>query len=381
MSRETLLTEGRIVLEDEVVFGSVLMRDGRIAAVESSADRRSRSGEALEGDYLIPGLVELHTDNLERHISPRPKVVWPTRPALLAHDAELAGAGITTVLDALRVGDASETSGYGGPALGLAEAIGELREAGRLRCDHLIHLRCEIECANAAVDFASLHRHPLIRLVSLMDHTPGQRQFRDVEQWKIYYRGKYNMSEAEIESLMAERREQQARHAGPNLREIVALAHEKGLPLASHDDTSAAHIDEATALGVRISEFPTTLEAAAAAKRAGMTTIGGAPNVVRGKSHSGNVAALELAAEGCLDALSSDYVPQSLALAAFLLHERLGAPLPRAIATVTSAPARMVGLDDRGAIAPGLRADLVQVAVHDGVPSIRRVWREGVRVA
>lgn len=378
MTGELLLTNARIVAETSVVVGTLSVRGGRIVEVASG---QSRLALDLEGDYLVPGLVELHTDNLERHVSPRPKVLWPTLPALVAHDAELAAAGITTVPDALRIGDAGATGGNGGSAAPLADAIADARGRGRLRCDHFLHLRCEIECANAAEEFGRLHESPLVRLVSLMDHTPGQRQFRDVEQWKIYYRGKYSMGEAEIEALMAERREQQALHADPNLREIVAACRARRLPMASHDDTSETHIDEAVALGVTISEFPTTLEAAAAAKRAGLATIGGAPNVVRGKSHSGNVAALDLVAEGCLDALSSDYVPQSLAHAAFRLHEALGLPLPQAIATVSSAPARMIGLDDRGAIAPGLRADLAQIALHDGVPIVRRVWREGVRIA
>ena len=377
MSDELVLTNARVVTATSVLAGTVTARRGRIVAVESG---RSRTGVDLEGDYLVPGFVELHTDNLERHVNPRPKVLWPTLPALVAHDAELAAAGVTTVLDALRVGDAGTTGGNGGSAAPLADAIAEARDGGRLRCDHFLHLRCEIECANAAEEFALLQDHRLVRLVSLMDHTPGQRQFRDVEQWKIYYRGKYGMGEAEIEALMAERREQQALNAGPNLREIVAACRARRLPMASHDDTSAAHIDEAVELGVTISEFPTTMEAALAAKQADLSTIGGAPNVVRGKSHSGNVAALELAQAGCLDALSSDYVPQSLAHAAFRLNAELGLPLAEAIGTVSAAPARMVGFDDRGAIAPGLRADLAQISVHDGTPIVRRVWREGVRI-
>jgi len=380
MNGELVLANARIVAAEEVLHGAVLVRHGRIAALEPG--RRVPAGAIdLEGDLLLPGLVELHTDNLEKHLSPRPKVLWPILPSLAAHDAELATAGITTVLDAVRVGDSTILGGNAGRAAPLVETIAATRAAGRLRADHLIHLRCELECADAADEFDRIGTDPLVRLVSLMDHTPGQRQFTDVEQWRIYYRGKYRMSEAEIDALMAERLEAQALYSAPNQERIVAACRARGVALATHDDTTAAHVDEAVALGVGISEFPTTFEAAEAAKRHGLGTIAGAPNVVRGKSHSGNVAALDLAARGYLDALSSDYVPASLLLAAFELHRRLEFPLPDAVAVVSRTPARMIGLDDRGAIAPGLRADLVRVALHEEVPLAVQVWREGERIA
>ena len=152
------------------------------------------------------------------------------------------------------------------------------------------------------------------------------------------------------------------------------------LPIASHDDTTAEHVAEAVADGIRIAEFPTTEEAARALHKAGIGVMMGAPNVVRGGSHSGNVSALDLAKEGLVDALSSDYAPFSLLHAAFLLHWKAGVNLPDAIATVTSAPARLAGLTDRGRLAEGLQADLVRVRLHDGVPAVREVWRKGRRV-
>ena len=137
---------------------------------------------------------------------------------------------------------------------------------------------------------------------------------------------------------------------------------------------------EAKADGIRIAEFPTTHEAARAARQHGMSVIMGAPNVVCGGSHSGNVSALDLAAEDLLDGLSSDYAPKSLLHGAFILHDRIGLPLPKAVATVTAHIAAGVGLPDRGELAPGKRADLIRVRWIGDIPVVRSVWREGPQV-
>jgi alpha-D-ribose 1-methylphosphonate 5-triphosphate diphosphatase len=162
---------------------------------------------------------------------------------------------------------------------------------------------------------------------------------------------------------------------------VLALAARLGTRIASHDDATEAHVEEAIADGVSIAEFPTTREAAEAAHRNGIAVLMGAPNIVRGKSHSGNISAAEVAASGHLDVLSSDYVPSSLLPAVFrLAGSTPGMTLPRAMRMVTLNPARAAGLDDRGAIEPRRRADLVQVRLSDGIPVVRRVWREGRRV-
>ncbi len=379
MSNDLILSNARIVLDDEVVHGSVRVRDGEITDVAGGPTTAAGSQD-VEGDYLLPGLVELHTDNLEKHLTPRPKVRWPVTPALMAHDTDVAAAGITTVFDALRVGDTSEAYGL---AERLRDILGHIHDAqkhGILRADHLIHLRCEIGGDDAAEMFDEFHGDPLVRLASIMDHTPGQRQFRNIEHWTVYYKGKHGLDDAGIAALIAERKERQARNADRNRDAIVAVCRERDLVLASHDDTTPGHIDEAVEMGATISEFPTTVEAASAARDRRLGTIAGAPNVVRGGSHSGNVAALELAERGLLDALSSDYVPASLMHSAFIMHERLEMSLPDAVNRVARNPARMVGLDDRGEIAAGRRADMVRVDNRVGVPVVRQVWRQGQRV-
>ena len=379
MTMERILKNARIVLKDEMIEGSVLIRDGRIAAIEAGS--LACTGEDMDGDLLLPGLVELHTDHIEKHMKPRPGVLWNPMTALLAHDAQLCSAGITTVLDAVRIGNAEHRDDDDVMAVATAEQILACRDNDVLRADHLIHLRCEISAPNVRQLFERLADHSLIRLVSLMDHTPGQRQFTNIDKWRQYYGGKSGKSGAEIEELIVRMRANAEENSCRNRRSLAAGCVARGHTLASHDDATAEHVDEAIELGMTIAEFPTTHEAAAAASTKGMRIIAGSPNVVRGGSHSGNVSAVDLARGGHLDALSSDYVPISLLHSAFLLHEQVLENLPAAVRKVASTPASMVGLSDRGEIAEGLRADIIQVSDRHDAPVVRQVWREGARVA
>ena len=378
---EYSFTNCRAVLSREVASGGVHVRDGVIADIFDSG--RAPIAVDCEGDYLIPGLIELHTDHLESHFKPRPKVFWPAEAAVLAHDAQIAASGITTVFDALRVGsDRDDDVSIGGNMTRLAEAIGRAKSAGVLRADHLLHLRCELACEDTVTATEAFLGDPNLRLISLMDHTPGQRQFTKLDRFKVYYGSKTGMSDAELEAYISERLVAHEKLAAPNRRQVVALARAQGIPLASHDDATGAHVDEAAADGVTIAEFPTTADAAALSREKGMHVLMGAPNVVRGGSHSGNISAQVLAEAGLLDILSSDYVPFSLLQAAFGLPQRVpGIDLPAAIQLVTRNPAVATGLEDRGEIAVGKRADLVQVRVVDGMPVVRSVWRQGRRVA
>lgn len=373
------LSNARIVLESEVITGTLRVENGKIADV--SAGGISVSGAVdCAGDLVIPGLIELHTDNLERHIEPRPKVDWPHKAAILAHDAELASVGITTVFDALRVGSIhSADSGYGKYARNLSREIMGMRDMGALKISHFLHLRAEICSETLEEEMAEFGPEDRVGLVSLMDHTPGQRQFRDISKLKQYVQKKRGMSDAEFEDhvthLYALRDTYATRH------EAVAVAEAKryGAVLASHDDTTADHVETSRRHGVRVAEFPTTIEAAQACKLHGIAAMMGAPNLIRGGSHSGNVAAHDLAERGLLDIVSSDYVPSALISSAILLAD-LWDDLPRAVATVTANPAKAVGLTDRGRIAEGLHADLVRVARIEGTPVVRGVWSHGRQV-
>ncbi|MGE0313583.1 MAG: alpha-D-ribose 1-methylphosphonate 5-triphosphate diphosphatase [Lautropia sp.] len=378
-SGELVIANARIVLADDVVRGSLRAIDGRIVDVCEGASVPAGALD-LGGDHLVAGLIELHTDNLERHLVPRPRTRFPSAPAILAHDAEIIGAGITTVYDALGVGDPYDDGFRAESQSRVLDDIDALAHAGLLRADHFLHVRCELPAENARELFEAFVGRPRLRLISLMDHTPGQRQWTDISHARIYYTGKKGWSEARFEREVELAPQRQAQYAVPNRRHFVDVAREWGIPLATHDDTTEAHVDEAFALGASISEFPTSLVAAVRAKALGLATIAGAPNVVRGGSHSGNVSAAALAAAGLLDVLSSDYVPASLINAAWRLQEAAGFDLPRAMATVTVDAAAAAKLTDRGRIAPGLRADLARVRIHDGQPAIGEVWREGRRV-
>jgi alpha-D-ribose 1-methylphosphonate 5-triphosphate diphosphatase len=379
MTAETIFTNARIVMKDEVVNGSLRVADGHIAAIDGGASTVPGAIDAA-GDYLMPGLVELHTDNLAMHFTPRPGVRWPPLPAVLNHDLQIAGAGITTVFDAVSLGDVHQDSDRIANLAAMIDTVLAARELDILRADHRLHLRCEISHEACVEYYRDLSANPLVALVSVMDHTPGQRQFVSWERFREFYRKQHGLDEEQFLNVQRSRLAAQATYAGPNRRAVVALARERGHRLASHDDATDEHIAEAVADGVAIAEFPTTVAAARAAHEAGLKVLMGAPNVVLGGSHSGNVSALDLARAGLLDILSSDYVPGALIAAAFRLAAEAAMSLPHAVATISRNPARAVGLDDRGAIMPGLRADLVQVQVLDALPIVRSVWRSGTRV-
>lgn len=378
--QDTLITNARLVLEDELRFGTLVMRDGRIVELSDGPTQASGALD-MEGDLLIPGLIELHTDNLERHIQPRPRVDWPHGPAILAHDGELASVGITTVFDAMRVGSIPSGKGrYLKYARPLASELMEMRKSGALKISHYLHLRAELCSETLEEELAEFTSEDRVGLVSLMDHTPGQRQFRDLSKLKLYVQGKNNLTDAEFEAHVENLKTLRDQHGERHEAVAVSEAARLGAILASHDDTTRGQVDVSASHGIRLAEFPTTQEAAVACQDHGIAVMMGAPNLIRGGSHSGNVAAHELAEAGLLDILSSDYVPSALLTGAFLLADLWG-DLPRGLATVTAAPAQATRLTDRGRIAEGMYADLVRVARIGQMPVVRSVWCHGRRVS
>jgi alpha-D-ribose 1-methylphosphonate 5-triphosphate diphosphatase len=381
---EEVFTNAHVVLADEIIDGTVVVRDGAIVDVQPG--RTAVPARDMDGDYLIPGLVELHTDHLETHYNPRPGVVWSLMASVQAYDAQIATSGITTVFDCFRMGS-DEDNGYeAGEMRRLADALKAAQAAGRLRADHRIHLRCEVSSDNVIDELDEFRDEELVGLASLMDHAPGQRQFQTLDKYVLYYKKKRGLNDAEFEAFVKRRQEDSAMYSAKHREEIAAHCHAMGVTLASHDDATLEHVEEAIRQGIRLAEFPTSIEAAKASHEAGMSVLMGAPNIVRGGSHSGNVAAIDLARLGILDVLSSDYIPFSLLHATFVLARDLDSiDLPKALKMVTKSPAETVGLTDRGEIATGKRADVVRVH-HDPdhpeyVPVIRGVWRGGRRVA
>ncbi len=376
---ETILTNARLVLADEVRTGTLVLRGGLIAEVQPGRAHGATAHD-LDGDFLMAGVVDLHTDNLERQVQPRMNARWPSRSAMLAHDAQCAAAGVTTVLDALCIGDLGFDEGRARTFRDGVADLDALSATSLLKSEHFLHLRCEMPAADV-VDLAdAVADHHRVRMVSLMDHSPGVGQYADVERFRALRR-REGRSASEIETQIGRLLEQRERLRGPNRRALLARMLALDVALASHDDRDAGEIEQNFADGIRISEFPVTLAAAQAAKQRHMDVIAGAPNIVRGGSHSGNVAVADLVEAGAVDALASDYVPASLVEAAFRSAGTGAISLPDAIALVTDTPARMAKLADRGRLAAGLRGDCVRVRVFDGLPIVRQVWRGGERVA
>ncbi|USD63076.1 alpha-D-ribose 1-methylphosphonate 5-triphosphate diphosphatase [Vibrio sp. SCSIO 43140] len=375
-----IITNVNLVLENEVVKGSIEMRDGKIVSMSDSQSQVAGAYDG-EGDYLMPGFIELHTDNLEQYFTPRPKVDWPPFSAMSAHDTQLIGSGITTVLDAVALGDFRDEKRQTNLDLFISTVV-DSQKRNLTRAEHRLHLRCEVPHETTVGMFEKYANLPEVQLVSLMDHAPGQRQFVDVEKYRTYYQGKHNLSDSEMAEFERKQVELSNRWSTQNRNEICRQCRELGIPMASHDDATIAHVQESKDLDMVIAEFPTTVEAAKKSHELGLKVLMGAPNVVRGGSHSGNVAAHELASHGVLDILSSDYYPMSLLEGIYKLSwdERNSLTLPKAVQLVTKNPAEALSLNDRGVIAEGKRADLVLAKQVDGHPLVARVWREGKKV-
>ncbi|HEV2508537.1 alpha-D-ribose 1-methylphosphonate 5-triphosphate diphosphatase [Bosea sp. (in: a-proteobacteria)] len=375
----TILTNARLILEDEVVTGTIAFDESGIRSVDQG---RSSLPEAIDvqGDYVAPGLVEMHTDNMEKHFMPRPKVFWPNGlAAALVHDAQMAAAGVTTVYDAICAGTPFSAKDYRKDIFSdVMDALRLGSAEGVFRIDHRIHMRCELTSPDLLRDIEPYQDDALVQLVSLMDHTPGQRQWRDLAHLRTYALGN-GKTEAEFEEDVSVRQREGTANVGRNWSAVVEMFQSRGIPIATHDDTTIEHVEAGIASGAVISEFPTTVEAAEAAKQRGLATIAGAPNVVRGGSHSGGVSVAELAEKDLLDGLSSDYVPASLLQAVLKLHDKHGITLPGAMAKVTWKVADILGLKDRGHLKPGLRADIVRFKALGATPVIATVWSQGRR--
>ncbi|MBS7811626.1 alpha-D-ribose 1-methylphosphonate 5-triphosphate diphosphatase [Roseococcus pinisoli] len=375
---EIIWTNARLVLPEAVIDGTLTLRDGRIAEIQPG-NCAHPSAIDCGGDIVIPGVVDVHTDNLERQVLPRANARWPSRSAFVSHDAQCAAAGVTTVLDALCLGDLGFDQGRDQTFRDGVDDLTAMADSGLMKSEHLLHLRCELPARDMPGALEPVAHHPLIAMVSLMDHSPGVGQYRDLQRYRAMRIRQTRMTEDEVERRI------QALHAQRDeLREkqrawVLSLFAGRDIPLASHDDEEPEQVRRNAEDGIRVAEFPVTMEAAIEAGRIGVGVIGGAPNIVRGGSHSGNVSIMELVRAGAMDVLASDYVPPAMIEAAFMVAKEVG--LPKAIAMITSAPAAMCRLDDRGALVPSLRADLVRVTQRDDMAVVRQVWRGGERVA
>lgn len=380
---EQLFANARVVTAQSDFIGTVRVTDGEIREVDRGPS--AAPAQDLDGDFLLPGLIDLHTDNLEKHYMPRPDVTWDSVGAAVAHDAQMAASGITTVYDALSVRGASDAFDRREHLKPMLDGLSDARIQGLLRADHKLHLRCEVSNPGLEPELAPHLNHPLLALISVMDHTPGQRQYRNMtEESFAALVAKYEQSEEKIEAAIAGFRSRaNGHHIADNRAFTARSANSLNVPYASHDDETPEHVAEALLEGATIAEFPVTLDAAKHSREQGMSVIMGAPNLLRGGSHSGNVSVADVAEADLLDVLASDYLPLSMLRGAFLLTRApFNWSVAKAVHTVTAAPALAADLRDRGSISAGLRADLVRVRITEkGWPQVRGVWVRGERVA
>lgn len=374
----TILANARIVTAMEVVEGAVRLAGSEIAAIEPG---RTSGDVDCGGLFLLPGLVDLHTDAVEKHYQPRPNILWNPLAAAVAHDGEIAVSGITTVFDALPFGTSYRKLERRAALAPMLTGLAEAERAGVLRVQHFLHARCEVTDPDTISILEPYLGDQRLRLVTLMDHAPGHRQSPDILEYRRRHLATMGISEVEmdehIEAILY-----RSKVLAPQIRaDLVRLGHRHGISMGSHDDETVAHVDLAASEGLAISEFPTTMSAAKRARAKGLLNLMGGPNVVRGGSSYGNVSAAELAQAGLLDILASDYVPASMLHAVFLLGGDGGvANLPTAVGWATAAPAQAAGLHDRGRIEPGKRADLILVQVSGAVPVVRASYVAGKRV-
>lgn len=371
------LTGSRIVLPDEVLpEAAVLVEDGIIAAIDPETGKNTHAID-LRGKTLIPGLIDLHCDALEKEVEPRPNVHFPLDFACAQADKRNAAAGVTTVFHALSF--ANEELGVRNNAFATAIVRAVHAWNPHALIDNRVHGRYEVTDPTAPELLLELMAAGAIQLLSVMDHSPGQGQFKDIAAYRDYLTRTYKKTAAELDRLI-DNKLAQAEGAFTRIRQLVEAARAKGIPVASHDDDSPQKVETMQGLGVSISEFPIDLETARAARARGMYTVFGAPNILRGKSQSGAVRALDAVRSGVADCLCADYHPETLIVAVFRLPELAGISLAEAVRLVSVNPARAAGLADRGAIAVGLRADLVAVAQINGLAQASSVYSAGRRV-
>ncbi|MBL7004051.1 MAG: alpha-D-ribose 1-methylphosphonate 5-triphosphate diphosphatase [Gammaproteobacteria bacterium] len=378
---EQIISNARIILNDEVIHGSIVIEDGKIRDIDHTNSMLS-SAQDWDGDFLSPGLIELHTDNMEKYFTPRPGVIWPKLSAIMSHDMQMVSSGVTTVFDAVAVGYDIYKSNRAEILDDIIDSIGYISDNNLAKAEHFLHLRCELSCDATSKEFDAYADNPRLKLVSLMDHAPGQRQFARLDKYMEYYQKKYGYSDEDMARYIKRHKSSSETWSDAHRRYIAESCLERGIPMASHDDATLEHVDEALNYKVSIAEFPTTYEAANLSHKKDLKVLMGAPNLIRGYSHSGNVAARELAENGVLDILSSDYYPSSLLHSAFILSELdIGYDLAKAMRCVTDNPAQAVGLNDRGRIESGRIADILRVHEHDDLPVLIETWKSGQRVS
>lgn len=345
---------GRLVTPETVIDGGVRIEGDRIAEVGDIVDDADTVIDA-DGRLVLPGLVDIHGDDIEKHLHPRSGARMDTSMALASADRANVAAGITTKFHAISFELDEEANRSPELAGNLTDAI---TTANELLVDHRLHARCEVtqkRCVEAVIKVID---NGNTDLVSVMSHIPGKGQFRDIEAFRSYYENDTNRTVEEAEEMIETRVSIPMSTIRERVDRVVNRAHEAGVVTASHDDENPREVERLAESGVDISEYPITLETAERAAELGMTTTMGAPNLVRGESQWGNLATAAGIDAGVVDVLVADYHPPSMLASVFV---DTGESLPERVKRVSANPADAVGFADRGRIETGKRGDLIVV--------------------
>jgi len=383
----TVIKNGIIVTENRLLAGhEVVIERDRIAGLFPAGVPCSPDDRIIdaEGGFITPGFIDIHSDYIEHMTAPRPTSVMDFSLGLHETERELIAHGITTMFHSLSL---YKRSLFSEKPIRNAENIKKFadiikRSHGEKHLiRHRFHARFEIDNTERTEELLSYIRDGIVHLVSFMDHTPGQGQYRDLEMFRHTLKGYQNLSEKELDDIITDTQASQK----ITLETISSIAREAvahGIAVASHDDDSKEKIALVKNFGTTISEFPITLEVAKEAKAQGLHTIAGAPNVLLGGSHSGNLSAEQAILADCVDILCSDYYPAALIHAVFRLHDAYALDLARLFALVTINPARAVNMgDEYGSIEKGKKADIliIEKIEHD-FPVVRRAFVDGREV-
>lgn len=364
-----ILKGASLRIEDGII---VVLREGEIKSFLSTID--------AEGMYVLPGFVDLHSDAIEKGIEPRPNVFFPVNIAVYELDKKLSSCGITTMFHSLSFAEMEIGLRSNSMAAGIVREINAL--SGHLKVRTKIHARYEITDSAAIPFLEALIKDQQIHLLSVMDHTPGQGQFRGVTAFKGYYGRVYRKNDEELDSMISRKLKVKGTTViEEGLQYLIDLCKNHGIPLASHDDDSPEKIRWLKGMGLRISEFPVSMEAVMFAAEEGFSVCLGAPNILRGASQSGNLSARDAILEGFGDIICSDYAPMALLYTVFTIYHLGILPLHEAVNMVSINPAEAVGLGDQtGSIEEGKECDIVIVDVRNGVPQVLKTFISGREV-
>jgi len=378
MGNRLTIRGGHIVRPDGVRKGNITIEDGVIVAMDEAERSDGPADIDAEGCWVLPGLIDLHCDAIEKEVEPRPNTLFPMDMAFLQFERKLAGHGITTMLHSLSLGVGLSLRGEH-LVSDMIDLIASMRmERAMIR--HGVHLRYEVSHLTGFDLARRLLAEGMLDYVSLMDHAPGQGQYHRPGAFERYVMKNQGVGVDEVATIVEELQERRSRVDWSKLKALTANAREAGIAVASHDDDTAEAVDRSLGFGATVSEFPLNLETAHYASRQGMGVCVGAPNIVRGGSHDGNLKASEAIREGAADILCSDYHPASLLHAIFRLESE-GIPLAQAVNMATLQPAKVLGRDgELGSLETGKRADAIVVEKIRGIPVVRYTIVDGTVV-